>query len=67
MRCNSLLVLLLLVSPVVSGEEAQQPSLALLEYLGEWQDQDGNEIDPQALALLGLQDKAGGGDSNDQE
>lgn len=67
MRGRPLLLLLLLASTGACAGEAELPSLALLEYLGEWQDEDGNAIDPQALALLGLEDKTGGGDSDDKE
>ena len=67
MRSSPLLLFLLLASMSAFSAEVEQPSLALLEYLGEWQDEDGNEIDPQALALLGLEEKAGGGSDDDQE
>ena len=67
MRVRPLLLMLLLFSPALFAGEAAAPSLALLEYLGEWQDEDGNEIDPQALALLELEAATAGGSEDDQE
>ena len=68
MRVNPLFFLLLALAPQwgIAAEPAA-PSLELLEYLGEWQDADGNGIDPQALALLAMDDDAAGGESNDEE
>jgi hypothetical protein len=61
-------LLLLALLPVVSvAQEDEPPSLALLEYLGEWQDGEGNEIDPQALALLQLDAAQSGGESDEDK
>jgi hypothetical protein len=68
MRASSLCYLLLALTPLWSvADEAAPPSLALLEYLGEWQDEEGNTIDPQALALLQQDGPMVGGKSNDEE
>lgn len=60
-----LLLALCNVTTVAAQEEA--PPLALLEYLGEWLDEDGNEIDPQELALLQLDGEPVGGEGDDKE
>ena len=68
MRVSSLFYLLLVLAPPCSvAEEKVSPSMALLEYLGEWQDEDGNTVDPQALVLLQLDNLAGEGESDDKE
>ncbi len=67
MRVSPLLLLLALAPQWSVATAAEPPSLALLEYLGEWQDEEGNEIDPQALALLKLEAEAAGDESNDEE
>lgn len=43
------LLFVLLPSIVCATEDTQQPSLELLEYLGNWEDVNGNWIDPQLL------------------
>lgn len=43
------LVLLLLSPPLLAEEEAPPPSLELLEYLGGWEDEQGNWLDPLTL------------------
>jgi hypothetical protein len=60
-----LLLALCNVTAVAAQEEA--PPLALLEYLGEWLDEGGNEIDPQELALWQLDGELVGGESDDKE
>jgi hypothetical protein len=65
MRVSPLFLLLALAPQWSAAAEVEPPSLALLEYLGEWQDEEGNEIDPQALALLKLE--TAGDESNDEE
>jgi len=46
-RCLLLLGLLPLSPGVMAGEEdTQAPDLALLEFLGSWEDADGEWIDP---------------------
>lgn len=68
MRAKTLASLMLLVAPLVSvADEAEPPSLALLEYLGEWRDEQGNEIDPRVLVLMQLDSTQGGGESDDEE
>lgn len=67
MRANPGLMFLLLFSSVLFAGEVEAPSLALLEYLGEWQDAQGNAIDPQALALLEMDNTTAGGSDDDQE
>lgn len=71
MRVNSallvLLVLLTLPPLAALAQELETPPLALLEYLGEWQDESGNEIDPQALAQLQLDAAQGKGEHNDEK
>lgn len=68
MRGRTVVSLMLLATPLVSvADEPAPPSLALLEYLGEWQDDNGNEIDPRALALMQLESTLGGGESDDEE
>jgi len=44
----ALLMLSLLTAGVFAAEE-EQPSLELLEYLGNWEDSNGDWIDPQML------------------
>ena len=68
MRAESCALLLLAVSsmPCIAEEEAM-PSLALLEYLGEWQDGEGHEIDPQSLALVQLDAGLDGGTGDDEK
>ncbi len=52
-RVNSLLLAaVLLVSNAASAEEVEVPPLELLEYLGEWEDSDGQWFDPQLLQLV---------------
>lgn len=68
MRVNSVFLMVLALLPVAAvAGEVEPPSLALLEYLGEWQDENGNEIDPQELALLQLDVVPSEGDSDDEE
>ena len=67
MRANPSFLFLLLFSSVLYAGEVEAPSLALLEYLGEWQDEQGNAIDPQALALLEIESATAGGSDDDQE
>jgi hypothetical protein len=64
---RGLLVLLALFSVTAMAGEDDAPPLALLEYLGEWLDEGGNEIDPQELTLLQLDGALGGGESDDKE
>lgn len=47
-----LLAAALLGFNVVVAEEAEVPPLELLEYLGEWEDQEGQWLDPQLLQLV---------------
>ena len=68
MRASPALLLMLSLGPAVAvADEIDTPSQARLEYLGEWQDDNGKEIDPQALALMPLDATQGGGESNDEE
>ncbi|MEN8168801.1 MAG: hypothetical protein ABFS08_01085 [Pseudomonadota bacterium] len=68
MRVNYFFLMVLVFLPVaVVAGEIEPPSLALLEYLGEWQDENGNEIDPQELARLQLDVVPSEGDSDDEE
>ncbi len=68
MRANPALLFLLSLAPVMAvADEVDAPSLALLEYLAEWQDDNGNEIDPQTLALMLPGAEQGGGERNDEE
>lgn len=46
-----LLAAALLASTAALAEEAEVPTLELLEYLGEWEDRDGQWFDPQTLQL----------------
>lgn len=46
-----LLALLLLVPPVMAESDGDEPTLELLEFLAEWQDGEGQWIDPVALAV----------------
>lgn len=53
MRVNSLLLAAaLLASNAAAAEEVEAPPLELLEYLGEWEDSDGQWLDPQMLRLV---------------
>ncbi|MCW8917357.1 MAG: hypothetical protein OQL08_00865 [Gammaproteobacteria bacterium] len=61
------LLLLALFNVTIVAAEEDAPPLALLEYLGEWLDEGGNEIDPQELALLQLDGEPVGGEGNDKE
>ncbi len=47
-RKTAILLLTLLPSTLCAAEE-EQPSLELLEYLGNWEDANGSWIDPQLL------------------
>ncbi len=51
-----LMVVLLTNSNVMAAEEKapapQQPSMELLEFLGEWQTDDGEWVDPTALERM---------------
>ncbi len=68
MRASRLVVFVWAMMPLIGvADESAPPSLALLEYLGEWQDEEGHEIDPQALAMMQLEPMPGGGDSDDEE
>ncbi len=52
MRANYLLLVMsMLGAGPALAEESQSPPLALLEYLGEWEDQEGRWIEPQLLEL----------------
>ncbi|VAW87537.1 hypothetical protein MNBD_GAMMA18-1208 [hydrothermal vent metagenome] len=46
-----LLALLLFVSPVMAESDGDEPTLELLEFLAEWQDNEGRWIDPVALVV----------------
>jgi hypothetical protein len=68
MRVNSALLVLLAVTPLgAPAEEFETPPLALLEYLGEWQDERGNEMDPQLLAQLPLVAAQEKGEDHDEK
>ncbi|MFO7594316.1 MAG: hypothetical protein R6X15_09775 [Pseudomonadota bacterium] len=54
MRCKPLLLALLLLSPPLAAEDREQPSLELLEYLGGWEDEEGNWLDPVTLGAADL-------------
>jgi hypothetical protein len=50
MRVSKAVVILISMLPtVLFAAEEEQPSLELLEYLGNWEDSNGNWIDPQML------------------
>ncbi len=50
MRVNKAFLLLLYLLPLtVNAVEQEPPSMELLEYLGNWEDSNGNWIDPQML------------------
>jgi hypothetical protein len=42
--------LLMLVAPLCAATDEELPSLEFLEYLGEWQDESGELIDPLLLS-----------------
>ncbi len=68
MRASRLVAFVWAMMPLIGvADESAPPSLALLEYLGEWQDEEGHEIDPQALVMMQLEPMPGGGDSDDEE
>ena len=71
MRANRLVVFVWALVPLVGVADeplpSEPPSMALLEYLGEWQDVEGHEIDPQALAMMQLEPTQGRGESYDEE
>lgn len=71
MRADHTLLLLLMLNPLCSiagePEALEGPSLALLEFLGEWQDGEGNEIDPQLLALMQPDEMSSGGERDDEK
>ncbi len=46
-----LLALLLFVAPVLAESDSDEPTLELLEFLAEWQDEEGRWIDPVALVI----------------
>ena len=46
-----LLALLLFVPPVMAESDGDEPTLELLEFLAEWQDDEGRWIDPVALVV----------------
>ena len=48
MRFRPLVLALLLISPPLVAEEVS-PSLELLEFLGGWEDEQGNWLDPLTL------------------
>lgn len=54
---QALLLYLALLSMPLSAEDRVQPSLELLEYLGGWEDAQGNWIDPQELAAVDTAEK----------
>lgn len=55
MRVKSLLLAAaLLGSNAALAEEAEAPPLELLEYLGEWEDCEGQWVDPEILQLVML-------------
>lgn len=67
MRVEYFALVLFAAMPVfVTAAEEAEPSLELLEYLGEWQDGEGHEIDPQALALVQLNARPDGGETDDE-
>ena len=67
MRGSWPLMLLLLFAHTAHAEERELPSMELLEFLGEWQDENGNAIDPGELAQLQIDSAAAGGKSDDKE
>ncbi len=67
MQVEIIVLLLLALMPLHSHAEEQEPSLALLEYLGEWQDEQGHDIDPQALTLVQLDTAQERGESDDEK
>jgi len=46
---QTVLLLLSLLPTALPAADEEQPSLELLEYLGNWEDVEGNWIDPQLL------------------
>ena len=53
MPASALLLSLVLFGTAAAwAEEVEVPPLGLLEYLGEWEDRDGQGLDPQLLQLL---------------
>ncbi len=49
MRARKTAILLLTLLPSALCAEEEQPSLELLEYLGNWEDANGSWVDPQLL------------------
>lgn len=50
----ALLLVVALLSQPLLAEDTEQPSLELLEYLGRWEDKQGNWLDPRTLAVAAL-------------
>ncbi len=49
MRVSKTVLLLLTLLSLTLHAEEEQPSMELLEYLGNWEDANGSWIDPQLL------------------
>ena len=64
---GALLLVLTPVAPRASAEDEQQPSLELLEFLGEWETEDGVWIDPLSLLETEESDLESGEDDEKDE
>lgn len=53
----ALLLVVALLSQPLFAEDNEQPSLELLEYLGRWEDKQGNWLDPRTLEVAALDGK----------
>ena len=73
---STLLLLGLLSSPAFaqepeqvrnSTEESEMPSLELLEFLADWETEDGEWIDPEELEQIALDDQDSETDEDEQQ
>ncbi|MDX8412348.1 MAG: hypothetical protein R8K46_10845 [Mariprofundaceae bacterium] len=48
---------LLMAAPATAGEDEQEADLALIEFLGEWEADDGSWVDPFSLGEEGESDE----------
>ena len=51
-RLSSLVISMIILSPLLQAEnqkEEEVPTIALLEFLGEWEGNDGQWLDPEEL------------------
>lgn len=67
MRFKPLVLALLLLSPPLVAEEEAAPPLELLEYLGGWEDEQGNWLDPLTLYGAALELAQAESETNDEQ